>query len=60
LIARDPEFTNLVNVIPLEGGYVMVKKPRDFGGILICTHQRDYVLKFETADDLVQMYHKLQ
>jgi hypothetical protein len=47
-------------VIPLEGGYVMVKKPRDFGGLLICTHQRDYVLKFETAEDLVQMYQKLQ
>ena len=60
LISRDPDFTNLVNVIPLEGGYVMVKKPRDFGGLLICTHQRDYVLKFETAEDLVQMYQKLQ
>ena len=60
LISRDPDFTNLVNVIPLEGGYMMVKKPRDFGGLLICTHQRDYVLKFETAEDLVQMYQKLQ
>jgi len=53
LISRDPEFANIVNVIPLEGGYVMIKKPRDFGGLLICTHQRDYVLKFDTADDLV-------
>jgi PH domain len=59
LISRDPDFNNIVNVIPLEGGYVMIKKPRDFGGLLIVTHQREYVLKFETADEMVGWYHKL-
>jgi hypothetical protein len=38
LIARDPEFTNIVNVLPLEGGFIMVKKPRDFGGLILSTH----------------------
>jgi hypothetical protein len=38
LIARDADFNNIVNVIPLEGGYVMIKKPRDFPGIIIETH----------------------
>ena len=38
LIARDPEFNNLLNIIPLEGGYVVVKKPRDFGGIVLTSH----------------------
>lgn len=60
MIARDPEFTNIVNILPLEGGYVMVKKPRDFGGLILSTHQRDYVLKFDSPDDLVLWYHKLQ
>ena len=60
MIARDPEFTNIVNILPLEGGYVMVKKPRDFGGLVLSTHQRDYVLKFDSPDDLVLWYHKLQ
>jgi hypothetical protein len=59
LIARDPEFSNIVNVIPLEGGFVIVKKPRDFGGLLISSQQRDYILKFSSADELVSWYHRL-
>lgn len=38
IISRDKDFNNIVNVIPLEGGYVMVKKPRDFAGIVITSH----------------------
>ena len=60
LIARDSEFNNIVNVIPLEGGYVLVKKPRDFGGLILSTHQRDYTLKFQSTDELVNWYHIMQ
>lgn len=38
----------------------MVRKPRDFGGLILTTHQRDYTLKFKTADELVSWYHHLQ
>ena len=46
--------------MPLEGGYVIIKKPRDYGGLIIQSHQRDYVLKFKTPDELVKWYHLLQ
>jgi hypothetical protein len=42
-----------VNVIPLEGGFVMVKKPKDFGGLVIATHSKDFVFKFETPEELI-------
>jgi hypothetical protein len=35
LISRDKEFEKIVAVIPLEGGFCMIKKPRDFGGLII-------------------------
>lgn len=35
IIIRDGEFNNIVNVVPLEGGFVLVKKPKDFGGIIL-------------------------
>ena len=35
LIARDANFDKIVALIPLEGGFCMVKKPRDFGGLII-------------------------
>ena len=35
LIARDENFDRIVALIPLEGGFCMVKKPRDFGGLII-------------------------
>jgi hypothetical protein len=60
LISRDKDFSNIVNVVPLEGGYVMIRKPRDFPGLVISTHQRDYVLKFTSPDELVKWYHLLQ
>lgn len=59
LIARDGEFTNIVNAIPLEGGFVIIKKPKDFPGLVIKTHFRDFIFKFSTADELVQWYHHL-
>jgi len=46
IIARDQEFSSIVNVVPLEGGFVIIRKPRDFGGLVIQTHQREYLLKF--------------
>lgn len=27
IIARDPEYKQIVNVVPLEGGYCLVKQP---------------------------------
>lgn len=60
LIARDSEFNNIVNVVPLEGGFILIKKPRDFGGLVLCSHQREYVLKFRSSDELVKWYHLLQ
>ena len=50
---------NIVNVVPLEGGYVLIKKPRDFAGLILTTHGRDFVFKFGSADDLVNWYHHL-
>lgn len=38
LISRDSDFSNLVNVIPLEGGYVIISKPKEFPGLIIKTH----------------------
>ncbi|CDW83809.1 UNKNOWN [Stylonychia lemnae] len=60
IIARDPEYFHIVNVIPLEGGYVMVKKPPDFSGLVIQTHLRNFQFKFQSQDELVSWYHHLQ
>jgi hypothetical protein len=60
IIARDGDFTNIVNIIPLEGGFVIVKKPKEFPGLIISSQTRDFVFKFQTADELVQWYHHLQ
>lgn len=46
--------------MPLEGGFVIVKKPKDFPGIILSTHFRDFVFKFTHPDELVQWYHHLQ
>ena len=35
LIGRDEKFDNIVGVIPLEGGFCMIKKPRDYNGLII-------------------------
>ena len=35
IFARDGEFQNIVNVIPLEGGFVLINKPKEFGGLII-------------------------
>ena len=54
IIARDSDFNNIVNVVPLEGGFVIVKKPKEFSGLVIQTHLRDFVFKFGHPDELVQ------
>lgn len=56
LIARDPEFDKIVAVIPLEGGFCMIKKPRDFGGLIIESTFRQYKLKFANSELLVEWY----
>lgn len=35
ILIRDGEYKNIVNVIPLEGGAVLVNKPKDFGGLIL-------------------------
>ena len=35
LIARDKAFNHIVAVVPLEGGFCMIQKPRDYGGLII-------------------------
>lgn len=60
IIARDQDYSSIVNVIPLEGGFVIIRKPRDFGGLVIQTHQREYLLKFQTSEELIKWYHLLQ
>ena len=56
LIARDENFDKIVAVIPLEGGFCMVKKPRDFGGLIIESTFRQYKLRFDQPSDLVEWY----
>jgi hypothetical protein len=60
LIARDENFDKIVGLIPLEGGFCMVKKPRDFGGLIIESTFRQYKFKFKEAKDLVEWYKKVQ
>ena len=60
LIARDPNFEKIVGLIPLEGGFCMVKKPRDFGGLIIESTFRQYMFKFENASELVDWYQRVQ
>lgn len=38
----------------------MVKKPRDFGGIILNVVEREYAFKFKTASEMVQWYHSFQ
>ena len=52
LIARDPKFVNIVNVIPLEGGNVIINKHRDSKTALtIYTHDRKFELKFSSEHE---------
>ena len=38
----------------------MIKKPRDFGGLIIESTFRQYKLKFATSEELVTWYKKVQ
>ena len=60
LIARDKNFDKIVAVIPLEGGFCMIKKPRDFGGLIIESTFRQYKLKFANSHELVDWYKMVQ
>eukprot|EP00350_Pseudokeronopsis_sp_OXSARD2_P003737 CAMPEP_0170551644 /NCGR_PEP_ID=MMETSP0211-20121228/9657_1 /TAXON_ID=311385 /ORGANISM="Pseudokeronopsis sp., Strain OXSARD2" /LENGTH=324 /DNA_ID=CAMNT_0010858959 /DNA_START=227 /DNA_END=1199 /DNA_ORIENTATION=- len=59
LIARDKEFTSILNVVPIEGGYTQIKK---FGNnnLEINTLPKKFYLKFETYDDMEEWHLKLQ
>jgi len=60
IISRDESFDKILNVIPLEGGFCMVKKPRDFGGLIVESTFRQYRLKFENTTELTSWYKKIQ
>ena len=60
IIARDENFDKILNVIPLEGGFCMIKKPRDFGGLIVESTFRQYKLKFDDTTELTKWYKKLQ
>ena len=59
LISRDKDFNKIVSVVPLEGGFCMIQKPRDFGGITIESTFRKYHFKFENSVELVDWYKKI-
>jgi hypothetical protein len=60
IIGRDKNFDKIVALIPLEGGFCMIKKPKDFGGLVIESTFRQYKIKFENSQLLVEWYKKLQ
>ena len=60
IIGRDENFDKLVAVIPLEGGFCMIKKPRDFGGLIVESTFRQYKMKFKNSNELVSWYTKIQ
>lgn len=60
LISRDKELKQIVALIPLEGGFCMIKKPRDYGGLVIESTFRQYKFKFSSATDLIDWYQKVQ
>ena len=61
LIARDPDFENLVNVIPLEGGYCIVRESEKYPntGLNIITQQRVFELKFENEKECTKWSHSI-
>ena len=49
LIARDPNFENIVNVIPMEGGFCICRtEERRKDTLTILTQQRFFELRFES------------
>ena len=61
LISRDPDFQNLVNVIPLEGGYCIVRE-NDHSpklGLLIITQQRIFELNFDNEKECNRWRHNI-
>ena len=53
LIARDPKFDHIVNVIPLEGSFCICRKENTGkkDTLTILTQQRFFELKFESANE---------
>lgn len=60
LIARDKDFQRIVALIPLEGGFCMIKKPRDYGGLVVDSTFRQYKFRFHSAAELIDWYKKVQ
>ena len=60
IIARDESFEAILAVIPLEGGFCMVKKPRDQDVLILESTHRQYVLKFEALGECLKWYRVIQ
>ena len=59
LMARDEKFNNIVAVIPLEGGFCMIKNSRSNDYLVLETNLRQFKLKFDSDIDLIDWYEKL-
>ena len=52
IISRDPEFVNIVNVVPLEGGFAMIRtNPSNKKTLQLLTLQRMFSLIFESENE---------
>ena len=60
IIARDESFEAILAVIPLEGGFCMVKKPRDQDVLILESTHRQYVLRFEALGECLKWYRVIQ
>ena len=56
LVARDPDFKYIVNVIPMEGGYCICRKESSGkkDTLTILTQQRFFELKFDNENEADQ------
>ena len=61
LIARDPDYEFLVNVIPLEGGFCIVRENENNPklGLVIITQQRVFELNFENEKECNKWTHSI-
>ena len=55
LIARDPKFVNIVNLIPMEGGNCIITfHPSKKNMLVILTHDRKFELRFASEHEAVE------
>lgn len=60
MIARDEQCQRILGVIPLEGGFCLVKKPRDSDILVVESTFRQYTFKFSNHAELQRWYFYIQ